>query len=189
LQEKPDTADYIVEGRGGVLANDGHEVTYGIPGSAALASASVLFSSPITAPTLPELSLGRRNHQAGTAKIGLFAYDRATREPVWQAGVKKAASEARDAWILGLGPYQSRPQSAAGRNLTMKSKAPSEQVTDPLNAYGSALVFEGAVRPPAAAPRPVPGVAQASHQQPATPDPLPLKNRETPAPKPLPSAK
>src|SRR5881392_478318 len=32
LQEKADTADYIVEGRVGVLANDGYEVTYGIPG-------------------------------------------------------------------------------------------------------------------------------------------------------------
>src|SRR3954462_13721371 len=32
LQEKPETADYVVEGRLGVLANDGYEVTYGIPG-------------------------------------------------------------------------------------------------------------------------------------------------------------
>src|SRR5437868_11815340 len=31
LQEKPDTADFVIEGRIGVLANDGYEVTYGIP--------------------------------------------------------------------------------------------------------------------------------------------------------------
>src|SRR4051812_42263179 len=88
LQEKPETADFIVEGRVGVLANDGYEVTYGIPGSAAAASATAFFPSPvpIPGPQMPELSLGRRNHQAGSAKVGLFAYDRLTREPVWQAG-------------------------------------------------------------------------------------------------------
>ena len=44
LQEKADTADYVVEGRIGVLANDGYEVTYGIPGNAAAASATVFAS-------------------------------------------------------------------------------------------------------------------------------------------------
>ena len=53
LQEKAETADYIVEGRVGALANDGYEVTYGVPGSAALASASVFMSSPIPAPAMP----------------------------------------------------------------------------------------------------------------------------------------
>src|SRR5688572_3138079 len=61
LQEKADTAEYIVEGRIGALGNDGHEVTYGVPGSAAMASASVLMASPIAVPAMPELSLGRRN--------------------------------------------------------------------------------------------------------------------------------
>src|SRR4029079_923364 len=90
LQDKPDNAEVVVEGRIGVLANDGYEVTYGIPGNAAAASATALLTSPVpvAAPGMPELSLGRRNHQAGTAKFGLFAYDRVTREPVWQAGVK-----------------------------------------------------------------------------------------------------
>src|SRR5262245_38918246 len=54
LQDKAETADYIVEGRVGVLSNDGHEVTYGIPGSAAAASASVLLANPLTIPALPE---------------------------------------------------------------------------------------------------------------------------------------
>src|SRR4051794_19337096 len=109
LQEKADTADLVVEGRVGVLANDGYDVTYGIPGGAAAASATALLAPmPIPAPQMPELSLGRRNHQAGSAKIGLFAYDRVTREPVWQAGVRRGASDFRDTWVLGLGPYQSR---------------------------------------------------------------------------------
>jgi hypothetical protein len=35
LQEKVEDAEFIVEARIGILANDGHEVTYGVPGSAA----------------------------------------------------------------------------------------------------------------------------------------------------------
>src|SRR4051812_29321022 len=113
LQEKVDTADYVVEGRLGVLANDGYEVTYGIPGNAAAASATALLAAPVpVAPSIPELSLGRRNHQAGSAKVGLFAYDRVTREPVWQAGVKRGASDVRDSWFMGLGPYQTRSKTA-----------------------------------------------------------------------------
>jgi hypothetical protein len=188
LQEKVDTADYVVEGRIGVLANDGHEVTYGVPGSAALASASVLLSSPVPIPALPELSLGRRNHQAGTAKIGLFAYDRATREPVWQAGVKKAASEARDAWILGLGPYQSKP--SIGRKDSWRGKADSQAkadpAQDPLQAYNGAIVFERAVRRGPAPAEPKPAVATVSHEEPAPapsePKPIPLPKSGQPIP-------
>src|SRR5437763_10573010 len=59
LQEKPDTADFVVEGRVGVLANDGYEVTYGIPGNAAAASATALLPTPVpvAAPGMPELSI------------------------------------------------------------------------------------------------------------------------------------
>jgi hypothetical protein len=163
LQEKADTAEYIVEGRIGALANDGHEVTYGIPGSAAMASASVFMSSPIPAPSMPELSLGRRNHHAGTAKLGLFAYDKATREPVWQAGVTKATSEARDAWVLGLGPYQRRP---ARRSLWQRKPA-ERAAANPLAAYQSGIVFERATRPPAPTPEKPAEIATASHQEPA----------------------
>jgi hypothetical protein len=150
LQEKADTADYIVEGRIGVLANDGYEVTYGIPGSAAAASATALLTSvPIPAPGMPELSLGRRNHQTGTAKLGLFAYDRVTREPVWQAGIKRGASDMRDTWLLGLGPYQSR---AKHPRRFLQSRADAAHAADlanePIAAYNSAIVFERALQPP-----------------------------------------
>src|SRR4051794_31032199 len=150
LQEKPETADYVVEGRIGVLANDGYEVTYGIPGSAAAASATAFFPSPvpIPAPQMPELSLGRRNHQAGSAKVGLFAYDRVTREPVWQAGVKRGASDVRATWFMGLGPYQTRTQR--GQKLPAKRSDGSEPIGGPLSAYAGSLTFERANRPAAA---------------------------------------
>ena len=187
LQEKAETADYVVEGRVGVLSNDGHEVTYGIPGSAAAASASVLLSSPLTMSALPELSLGRRNHQAGTAKIGVFAYDRVTREPVWQSGIKKGSSESRDAWVLGLGPYQSHPQ--ANRQVKKRTNSTDEPgtevVADPLNAYRGAIVFQRAYAPPApASSEPPPAVIPAGLQQPIDPQRLIPPTNATMTPKP-----
>jgi hypothetical protein len=154
LQEKPDTADYVVEGRIGVLANDGYEVTYGIPGNAAAASATILLPTPVPvpAPGMPELSLGRRNHQAGTAKVGLFAYDRVTREPVWQAGVKRGASDVRDTWLLGLGPYQARRRTKPSPRAKANAAHGDDSTADPLTAYSSSIVFERAVRAPAPSP-------------------------------------
>jgi hypothetical protein len=155
LQEKAETADYVIEGRVGVLANDGYEVTYGIPGNAAAASATVLLATPVPvpAPGMPELSLGRRNHQAGTAKVGLFAYDRVTREPVWQAGVKRGASDMRDTWFLGLGPYHYRtPPKDAMWPSRRKASRSGNQGEDPLGAYSSAITFERAVQPTTVTP-------------------------------------
>lgn len=169
LQEKAETADYIIEARVGVLQHDGHEVTYGIPGSAALGTASLLMSSPVALPALPELSLGRRNHQSGTAKIGLFAYDQKTREPVWQAGSTKGTSQARDMWLLGLGPYQQRPTTEKRKGLLQmwqRNRPPANVAGDPLSAYNSSIVFQRAVaEQPIDAAASKPEVATVSHER------------------------
>jgi len=100
---------------------------------------------PVSPVGMPELSIGRRNHQAGTAKVGLFAYDRVTREPVWQAGIKRGESDVRDTWFMGLGPYHYRLKRGKG---FWPSKADSVEVAaDPLAAYNQPLVFERAVQP------------------------------------------
>jgi len=174
LQEKADTADYIVEARVGVLANDGYEVTYGIPGNAAAASATALLPTPVPvpAPGMPELSLGRRNHQAGTAKLGLFAYDRVSREPVWQAGVKRGASDMRDTWFLGLGPYHYRPKRNQGFWRGKEDRVAAELTAESLSAYSSPILFERAVHSPADPPLPglsPPQVLPASHEEAAAP--------------------
>jgi hypothetical protein len=169
LQEKPETADYIVEARIGVLGNDGHEITYGVPGSAALGTASLFVGAPIPASALPELSLGRRNHQSGAAKIGLFAYDRQTREPVWQAGVTKGSSQVLDLWIFGMGPYQqksgAKPKRRSGP-LSMWKKEPGPAAPDPVAAYSAPLVFRRAVERKSASPASA-EIATVAHEQPA----------------------
>lgn len=105
LQDKLDQADTIVEARVGALGTDGHEITYGIPKTGGIsAAASALSSSPISA--IPEVSFAQTNAQSGVAKVIVFAYDRKTREPLWQSGVAKAESDSTNTWVLGAGPFQ-----------------------------------------------------------------------------------
>jgi hypothetical protein len=148
LQDKREDADFVIEARVGVLGNDGHELTYGVPGSTAVGTAAAFLASPIPAPAMPELSLGRRNHQQGTAKIGVFAYDQVTREPVWQSGIAKGASRARDTWWFGMGPFESRGP-VERRNWSSRKKMSeigvSNHASDPVDAYNDSVVFKRAL--------------------------------------------
>ncbi len=107
LKEKKDDADYIVEARVGTLGTDQHEVTYGMPANNLLSSAASILPGTPTVPTLPELSIAKRNEQMGAAKIGAFAYHRESGEPVWQSGIRQSSSTAKDVWVMGAGPIQS----------------------------------------------------------------------------------
>lgn len=107
LQDKAEDAEIIVEARLGAMGADSNEQTYGLPTGVVLnAAATAVTPGGGSLPQLPDLSVGRRNHQLGAARLGVFAYDRATREPVWQAGVKTGNSKANDLWVLGIGPFQ-----------------------------------------------------------------------------------
>ncbi len=100
-----DEADIIVEPRVGAMGTDGHKVTYGVPKTGGLsAAASVLSGSSVAA--IPEISFAQSDAQSGIAKVVVFAYDRQTRQPVWQSGVAKAESNSTSTWVLGAGPFQ-----------------------------------------------------------------------------------
>jgi hypothetical protein len=177
LQEKMETADYIVEARVGVLGYDGHEITYGIPGSAALGTASMLVGNPLPTGAAPELSLGRRNHQSGAAKIGLFAYDRESREPVWQAGLSQGGAQARDLWIFGMGPYQQKTETRPKRKsgpLSLWKKKEAEPAANPVATYASPLVFRRAIERPSPALNDAAAaeIATVSHEESAEPEKL-----------------
>ncbi len=107
LEDKADTAEYIVEGRCGALGTDGHEVTYGMPASTGLSNAASVLPNVPTIPLIPEISIARREDNRAAAKIGVFAYHRETRLPVWQSGVTVSTSNAKDVWVFGAGPFQS----------------------------------------------------------------------------------
>jgi hypothetical protein len=120
LQTKAEDADFIVELRCGAIGSDSHEVVYGVPASNALSSASAILPGAPPIPAIPEIALAKRNDTFGAAKIGIFAYQRETKEPVWQAGIAQARSTSKDIWFFGAGPFQrgtiySTPQFAGSK--------------------------------------------------------------------------
>jgi hypothetical protein len=165
LQDKLEEADFVVEARLGAVGVDNNEVVYGLPASAPYSAAANVVANGPSIPSLPELSVARKIVQVGAAKIGVFAYERQTREPVWQAGISQAVSNARDSWILGIGPFQEgtiyRGTQFAGSRMqipTMRplppmfsEEEPSEDETvgmqadedadDPLSQYAKEQVF------------------------------------------------
>jgi hypothetical protein len=105
LKDKKDDADFVVEVRAGAVGTDRHDLLFGTPST----SVSLGAFSPVPgAPPaqVPEIALAKRTDQIGVAKIGVFAYERATGVPVWQSGSDVVASKSRDLWVFGTGPYQ-----------------------------------------------------------------------------------
>jgi hypothetical protein len=83
---------------------------------------------------IPELSVAKREVKSAAAKIAVFAYDRETREPLWQSGVAQAGSNARDTWILGVGPIQYgsiyRGTRFAGKRIGLSQLRADDAVAD-----------------------------------------------------------
>lgn len=97
-------ADYVLEARVGALGTDTMEVTYGIPSSNGVGVAATALSGVPAVPLIPEMSFGKRNGVVGISKVVVYAYHRETGVPVWQSGSAVARSDARDSWMLGVGP-------------------------------------------------------------------------------------
>jgi hypothetical protein len=106
LVDTKDESDIICEARCGALGTDGHSMIYGLPANNVLSSASSVLPGSPSLPTIPEISVAKREMKSAAAKVAVFAYDRVTREPLWQSGISQAGSSARDTWILGVGPLQ-----------------------------------------------------------------------------------
>ncbi|TWT50696.1 hypothetical protein Pla22_34390 [Rubripirellula amarantea] len=106
LQDSSNDAELIIEARIGTLGTDDHRVTFGIPENKSLGSVISLVPGAPAVPTIPEIAFARREAREAAAKVAAFAYDRETREPVWQSGVKPANATAKDTWVLGVGPFQ-----------------------------------------------------------------------------------
>ena len=115
IEEKKDEADLVAEIRIGALGTDGHAVTYGIPASNLLSSASTVVAGAPSIPAIPEISFAKKELKSGAAKIAVFAYDRQTHAAVWQSGIEQAGSNSRDTWVLGIGPFQNGTVYGAAR--------------------------------------------------------------------------
>lgn len=121
IVDTKDLADIICEARCGALGTDGHNVTYGIPAINLFGGASTLIAAAPTLPAIPEISFAKKEVKSAASKIAVFAYDRETREPLWQSGIAQSGSNAKDTWFLGIGPIQQgsiyRGPRFAGRRI------------------------------------------------------------------------
>lgn len=93
-----DAAEIVVEARAGALGTDRTDLLIGIPAT----NVEVMGNGT----ALPEIAAAKRTEQRAVAKVNLFAYDRASGRPVWQSGMQHVASNTRDRWLMGAGPFQ-----------------------------------------------------------------------------------
>jgi len=101
LKAKKEEADFVVEARAGAVGTDRHDLLYGVP------SFNIPWTPVTGAPAaVPEIALAKRTDQKGVAKVAVFAYHRSTGQPVWQSGTDMIASNAKNSWLLGMGPIQ-----------------------------------------------------------------------------------
>jgi hypothetical protein len=175
LMEKPEEADIIVEARCGVLGNDGHDVSFGIPAGPQMVSTAAALSGYPMPPALPEISLAKRMDQMGATKVAVFAYDRQTKEPVWQSGIATSMTNAKDYWFLGVGPIQ-RGSVYGGTRFAGDPLKPFDPVAlakklpDPVSVFRSEMQREQNQNP---APEIDSVVAPADYRQNPTASPPP----------------
>ncbi len=119
LQEERARATYVLEVRSGAIGTDRHSLLVGVP---AMTLPTVLPGQPSSIPEIPFI---KKSDAIGVAKIAVFAYNRLTGERVWQSGMLEAQSDAKDSWVVGLGPFR------AG-NLKPRTELAGEQLAFPL---------------------------------------------------------
>lgn len=182
LSENRADAELIAEARLGALGYDGHSVSYGMPASGTLSTAASAVTGTPLLPSLPEISLARKELKQGAAKVAVFVYDRQTLEPYWQSGIAKSSSSAKDTWVMGIGPFQQGtiyegPQFAGGRFTDRfdSQKRPSDTSDRPngqLAKYRSERLFakskKDAASPKSVPPVEAPTVITASAEGPPT---------------------
>lgn len=100
LQEEEAEADVILELRAGTSGTDQNDTMLGI------SEMTIPGFGSYSSTTIPEVAMAKRVIQKATVKIGIFAYTRIGRRPVWQSGNLVAESKAKNRWLFGMGPYQ-----------------------------------------------------------------------------------
>ncbi len=102
LRPKPEQAQFIVEARVGAYGTDSYDWMIGIPQTTIPQTITGLPSG-----TIPEIAMAKKTDQIGTAKVALFAYDRASGKVVWTSGTQLDRATAKDMYIGSVGPIQS----------------------------------------------------------------------------------
>jgi hypothetical protein len=173
LKDAAADAEIVIEPRLAVLGANESEVTYGIPSSNLLTQAASLVPTAPPVPTIPEISLARKNDQMAATKLAVFAYDAKSGAPFWQSGVSTAQSNARDTWLFGIGPFQSGTIYEKPRFPRFRIKLPlvgdkGDDARQQSISHDEAYVF-AQPQPPALVPPPDGEVLHASAESTDTP--------------------
>ena len=102
LRPKAEQAQFIVEARVGAYGTDSYDWMVGVPQTTIPQTVTGMPSG-----TIPEIALAKKTDQIGTAKVALFAYDRASGKVVWTSGTQLDRATAKDMYIGSVGPIQS----------------------------------------------------------------------------------
>ncbi|RLS53915.1 MAG: hypothetical protein DWH91_13170 [Planctomycetota bacterium] len=151
IQETRDMSDFVVEVRLGVLGGDQHEMVYGVPSGSGIGTAASAVASgngvPLL-PSIPELSIAKRQDHVAAVKVAAFAYHRVTRERAWQSGISLGQSAAHDYWVFGAGPFQTgnihNRIQLAGSPVQLPLVRPKQDPPGPVHAYRQSMIFEAA---------------------------------------------
>ncbi|MCA9076187.1 MAG: hypothetical protein KDA93_14250 [Planctomycetaceae bacterium] len=148
LQETKEEADFILEGRVGVLGTDSHDIIYGLPANNVLNAAASLAPNVPSVPTIPEISLAKKKDELSAAKVAVFAYHRESKQRVWQSGISLARSTAKDTWFLGAGPFQSgtvyNGVKFAGTKIELSPGEQKDPVKDHLSEFRESNLYHPA---------------------------------------------
>jgi hypothetical protein len=163
LKATREEATYVVEARAGAIGTDSYDVLFGVP---ALQMPQVAVVPALPA-AIPEIPLAKRREQRGVAKVAVFAYRRDTGEPVWQSGMAKDESNAKNLWVFGAGPFRrgtiyGEPETRENRRK-QRGQAPSEGVM--VAGLADEATFAGLRHGDGAAPKQDEGVMQASAEE------------------------
>ena len=101
LQEDRKKATYIVEARAGSVGTDSNDMLVGVP---QMMMPTIVPGMP--GGMIPEIAVAKKSNRRAVVKIGVFAYNRVSGEPVWQSGIMEAASREKNSWLCGAGPFQ-----------------------------------------------------------------------------------
>jgi hypothetical protein len=101
IKDKPEDAMCVLEIRSGAVGTNRSDLLFGVPATS-LPTGGMLTGIPST---IPEIPLVKRTSQQGVCKIAVFAYDRGSGRPLWQSGTRQVASQTKDIWIFGAGPF------------------------------------------------------------------------------------
>lgn len=169
MQDKAEEADYVVEARVGTLGNDENSIIYGIPANNALSTASTVLPNAPPIPTMPEISLARKDDKMAAAKVAAFAYHRESHTVVWQSGLSVAKSTAKDTWFLGAGPFERGTVhdgwEFAGNKLRLPFMKKRQPLTGPVAAYGQQMLFQRPTPKVVEQPQPPADIQQVSGEQ------------------------